>query len=194
MRKWDKDQDATAGRELVLTESRDELPEVLDEGGLPVINGHQVTLFEWTCFKAYVDAMGNKLAASKALGVTRQNFYRFEVEPWWKWLCDRYIVSEQRRTHIAIARKMHMAADTLEDVMANTSPNDRTAGARVQAAQTVLKVGNDPLIKVSPSLQINQNIINNHGTINVNKLKLLSPDKLHEIAETLEIPVEAKDF
>src|SRR3990167_2821911 len=152
MSKWDKDQDATAGRELVLTESRDELPEVLDEGGLPVINGHQVTLFEWTCFKAYVDAMGNKLAASKALGVTR------------------------------------------EDVMANTSPNDRTAGARVQAAQTVLKVGNDPLIKVSPSLQINQNIINNHGTINVNKLKLLSPDKLHEIAETLEIPVEAKDF
>jgi hypothetical protein len=182
------------GRELVLTESRDELPEFMDEGGLPVINGHQITVFEWNGFKAYVDAMGNKSQASRALGVTRQNFYRWEVEPWWKWLCDRYIVAEQRRTHVAIARKMHMAADTLYDVMANTSPNDRTAGARVNAAQTVLKVGNDPLIKVSPSLQINQNIINNHGTINVNKLKELSPDKLHEIAETLEIPVEAKDF
>lgn len=182
------------GREVVLFEAHDTLPENMDEGGLPVINGHQITVFEWRCFKAYVDANGNKLAAAREMQCTRQNFYRFEVEPWWKWLCDRYIVSEQRRTHVSIARRMHLAADTLVDVMVNSSPHDRTAGARVNAAKTVLEVGNDPLIKKSPSLQINQNIINNHGTINIAKLKELSPEKLHEIAETLEIPLEAKDF
>ena len=182
------------GREIVLVENPDALPDDWDGNELPVINGHQITLFEARCFKAYVDSNGNKSAAAKALQCTRQNFYRFEVEPWWRWLCDRYIVSEQRRTHVNLARRMHLAADTLFDVMTNTSPDDRTAGARVNAAKTVLEVGNDPLIKKSPSLQINQNIINNHGTINIAKLKGLAPDKLHEIAETLEIPLEAKDF
>jgi len=101
------------GRELVLVESPDDLPDDWDGNELPVINGHQITLFEARCFKAYVDSNGNKSAAAKALQCTRQNFYRFEVEPWWRWLCDRYIVSEQRRTHVNLARRMHLPAPTV---------------------------------------------------------------------------------
>jgi len=52
----------------------------------------------------------------------------------------------------------------------------------------------ESLIKKHPSVQINNNTIQNYGEINISKLKQLPSEKLHEIAATFEIPDEVKDF
>lgn len=169
------------------------LPDKVEDAELPSINGHQITVQEWLAFRAFVENNGRIQLTATAAGVARWTIWNWRQQPWWKWLEERFISDAARRTHLQIAQRQHEAAETLFNVM-YTDSDDRAAGARVNAARTVLEIGNDPLIKKHPSLQINQNIINNHGTINIAKLKGLSPDKLHEIAETLEIPIEAKDF
>ena len=162
---------------------------------LPQINGHQISAKEWNTFRLFVENSGYRqtIKTVEQSGFSRWTIWAWRKEPWWKWLEDNYIADSQRKTHLYLARRSREAAETLFNVM-YTDTDDRAAGARVHAARTVLEVGNDPLIKKHPSLQINQNIINNHGTINIAKLRSLSPDKLHQIAETLEIPLEAKDF
>jgi len=175
------------------------LPEVENLTDLPQINGHQITLQQYNTFRAYLSNGGKVKYAAQSMGLHAATVSKWRREPWWKWLEERYIEESNRRTHLYLLAHQQEAVDTLLYVMrteenGGMSPDDKTAGGKVNAARLFLEVGNDPLIKKHPSVQINNNTIQNYGEINISKLKQLPSEKLHEIAATFEIPDEVKDF
>lgn len=170
------------------------LPEMLNEDSLPSVNGQQITVKQWKAFMCFLANDGHTVNSAEAAGIDRTTLWKWRKEPWWDWLAKHYILDQQQRARLMLATKMQTAIGTLEHILTSTNADDKTLGAKGNAVRMVLEAFDDPIIKKTPTLQNIQNIFNNHGTINIAKLKGLPPERLHEIATTLEIPDDVKDF
>lgn len=170
-------------------------PEMLEGGPLPVIMGHQLRMREAMGFQTYIRT-GNKFEAARQTGVHVSTIKKWCKLPWWIAMEQQFLKEVRRQTLVDVHRNHEKAVSTLAGVMDIKDESEaaqKTAQARVNAARTLLELGDDPVLNRRPNVQVNQNILHNHGTISIERLREQGTDKLLEMFATGKVPDEVID-
>lgn len=179
------------GYELDVPEASDIWPDIA-EGELPVVMGHQLTMQNWKALQGFV-LTGKYTEGARRAGVSKPAIYLWHNQPWWQAMMRDYIKRSRERTLIDTARNYERAIGTLESVMDATDKADKTAQARVNAARTVMELGEEPILNRRPNVQVQTNILHNHGTLNIERLRGKSSDQWLDIWATGKVPEDVID-
>lgn len=138
-----------------------------DSWGLPVVQGHQVSLSEWRAFEAFTmlvgsDADRNKVAA-RAAGVTVATIRDWRGRDWWDELIDEHVAFRQQDMHVKLLSLQDYAVQGLERVFKAEELPKGLAPAIVAGVSLLTKIGKKPLQDSRNITTINQNSIDNRG-------------------------------
>jgi len=153
-------------------------------------------------FLAYYHPENKKypcLAAANAACVKKSTIRTWRHKEWWAKMYQRYVAGSTMDFHMALASAAPDIAQGLIDVAKGTNIEDRTANARVRAAEVYAKTaaaGQVPLLNTKPELNINNSTTNNltiHGVLDHDKIRDLGrsdPAAILEMVHTGNIPEE----
>ena len=153
-------------------------PEIVDPGHssvpdldtpveYPLIAGHKLNPSHWNAFRAYYLTDGSPSAriraAVEASGAGRASVYRWIGSDWWTELFNRHVAEKQRIFHKKLTGLQDRAVKGLGDVLDGKEFPKGGAGAVVQGAALLTKIGEKPLQDSRNITTINSNTIDNRG-------------------------------
>ncbi len=156
--------------------------------GTPVKYRHQRAMELW-----YETGDSHKAEAALAKeGITLSASYIRDLmcQPWWKEGLRRMLAEAQAKFTVIIAENAPAIAEGLVGVSKGVDKTDKTANARVRAAEVFSTMGPDPLIRRGPQVQITHNTQINNAPVGESTMKGWTLDQLNEYARTGKKPEE----
>lgn len=138
--------------------------------GLPVVEGHQVTLSEQRAFHAYFGMVGSEAnrvkVAARAGGVSIKTIREWRRRSWWKVLFERHVEDAQEEFHAELLSMHSVAVRGLRRVLEGHELPSGSASAIVRGTEMLTKIGKKPLQDSRNITTVNQmNLDNRGGTI-----------------------------
>ncbi len=135
----------------------------------PPVAGHRLTPPQWKAFRAYHLGKGTNAdrirAAIVAAESKRATIYRWTATTWWSELYDRFVSAEQKAFHADLIKLHGKAVDGLKRVFDGDELPKGGAGAIVQGAALLTKLGEKPLQDSRNLTTINNNTLDNRGIV-----------------------------
>lgn len=144
-----------------------EIIERPESWGLPMVEGHQVSLSEWRGFQAYTQLVGADAdrvkVAARAAGVKPATIREWRGRSWWNELFNRHVAEEQEEFQAGLISLHSEALRGLRRVFRGEDLPKGGAGAIVAGTQLLTRIGKKPLQDSRNITTINQQAIDNRG-------------------------------
>lgn len=191
-KKWDREK----GAKHMPAISRDDRAMTVYAGierwtqdGLPVIQGHELSLAQWDAFVEWIATGSFELAADKA-GVQVRTVWVWRRQPWWNYAMRTMFEDSIDRLKHGMAERVPKALVMLDKLLDGELDDKKGLNGVVALFSKFLEMGDNPVINKRNLVLKQSTTINTISPVTANELQGWTQDQIAVFARTGQRPGE----